>query len=130
MTMQDPIADMLTHIRNAQAVRHAEVDMPASKIKEEIARVLLEERYIENYEVSGDTKRRLNIKLKYFEGAPVIEEIHRASRPGLRIYKGAKELPEVRGGLGISIISTSQGMLSDRDARAKTLGGEVLCTVF
>lgn len=130
MTMQDPIADMLTQIRNAQAVSHPRVSMPASKTKEQIAKVLLEEGYITSFDVDGDKKKRLNIQLKYFQGAPVIEEIHRVSRPGLRSYKGSKQLPKVRGGLGVSIISTSKGILSSRKANAMGLGGEVICTVF
>lgn len=130
MTMQDPIADMLTHIRNAQAVGHPDVTMPSSKIKTQIAQVLLEEGYIEGHETAGDVKVTLTIKLKYLRGKPVIEEIHRASRPGLRIYKGTKELPRMRGGLGILIVSTNQGVLSSRNARARGLGGEVLCSVF
>ena len=131
MTMQDPIADMLTHIRNAHLAKHQEVDMPSSKIKVKIAGVLREEGYIEDFSVSAeDIKPRLNIKLKYYQGAPVITELHRTSRPGLRVYKAAKELPRVRGGLGISVISTSQGILSSREASKRRLGGEVVCTVF
>lgn len=130
MTMQDPIADMLTYIRNAHLAKHREVNMPSSKIKVKIAGVLREEGYIEDFGVSEDIKPRLNIKLKYYQGAPVITELHRTSRPGLRVYKSAKELPRVRGGLGISIISTSQGILSSREASKRKLGGEVVCTVF
>lgn len=131
MTMQDPIADMLTNIRNAQMVGHQDVTMPGSAMKQEIARVLQEEGYIESFEaleVAGHPK--LKIVLRYHEQKPVIEEIHRTSRPGLRIYKGARDLPVIRGGYGIAILSTSQGVISSRTAKAKGLGGEVLCTVF
>lgn len=130
MTMQDPIADMLTYVRNAQTAGHVDVTMPASKIKEQIAKVLLEEGYIAAYDVAGDKKPKMTIRLKYFKGAPVIEEIHRISRPGLRTYKDNQELPKVRGGLGVAIVSTSQGILSSRQATEKGLGGEILCTVF
>lgn len=131
MTMQDPIADMLTRIRNAQMAKHPAVEMPSSKTKVRIAEVLRAEGYIEGYQVSSDAQKpQLSIELKYFEGEPVIAEIDRVSRPGLRVYNSAGDLPQVRGGLGISIISTDQGILSSRDARDRGLGGEVLCTVF
>lgn len=130
MTMQDPIADMLTRVRNAQAARHAAVSMPCSKIKVAICEVLKEEGYIDEFDVDGDAKPMLNVALRYHEGQPVIEEIKRISRPGLRIYKACDELPDVRGGLGVAIISTNRGVMTGRDARAQGVGGEVLCTVF
>lgn len=130
MTMQDPIADMLTHIRNAQKAGHTKVTMPASRMKERIARVLLEEGYIKAYNLTEGKKPELVVELKYFQNTPVIEEINRISRPGLRAYKPVNELPKVRGGLGIAIVSTSQGVLSSREAAKKGLGGEILCTVF
>ncbi len=131
MSMTDPIADMLTRIRNAQAAQKAQVSMPSSKLKAAIARVLKEEGYIESYEVTEqDRKAVLTIGLKYYQGAPVIEFIERVSRPGLRIFKGKESLPKVRGGLGVAIVSTSQGVMTDRAARAAGHGGEVLCVVF
>ncbi len=130
MSMQDPIADMLTRIRNAQARTMECVEMPASKVKESIARVLKEEGYISDYATSDDVKKELTITLKYFEGKPVIEEISRYSRPGLRAYASAAEMPRVRGGLGVAIVSTNLGVITDRVARAKGVGGEVMCTVF
>jgi small subunit ribosomal protein S8 len=130
MSMQDSLADMLTRIRNAHARQKATVTMPSSNLKISVAEVLKNEGYITGYSVSGDVKPTLTIDLKYFEGKSVIEEINRTSRPGLRAYSGAKELPKVRGGLGIAIVSTSQGVMTDRAARAAGIGGEVLCTVF
>lgn len=130
MSMQDPIADMLTRIRNAQMARKQVVSMPASRIKEAIARVLRDEGYIHDFAVAGDVKKVLTVQLRYHDGKAVIEEIGRVSRPGLRIYKGAEELPKVRGGLGVAIISTNKGVMTDRAARAQGVGGEVLCTVF
>lgn len=130
MSMQDTVADMLTRIRNAQAVGKASVVMPSSKIKLELARVLKEEGYIGAYDVRGDIKKELNVELRYFEGKPVIAEIQRSSRPGLREYVGKKDLPNVRGGLGVAIVSTSKGVMTDRAARSAGIGGEVLCTVF
>lgn len=130
MSMQYPIADMFTRIRNAQAMQRAEVAMPSSKLKIAVADVLKEEGYIEGYEVSEvEGKSALNIILKYFAGVPVIEKIQVVSRPGLRIYKNKRELPSVMNGLGIAIISTSKGLMSDRLARRLGEGGEVLCYV-
>jgi small subunit ribosomal protein S8 len=129
--MTDPIADMLTRIRNGQGVALESVSMPSSRLKESIARVLEEEGYIAGFEVSEQpgNKRDLTISLKYFEGKPVIEKIQKVSKPGLRIYRGKNELPKVMGGLGVAIVSTSEGVMSDRSARAKGYGGEVLCIV-
>ena len=131
MSMQDPLSDMLTRIRNAQMAGKTSVDMPGSKLKAAVARVLKEEGYITDFAASADTgKPRLSIELKYFDGKPVIAEIDRISRPGLRSYAGKDELPSVRGGLGVAIVSTSRGVMTDRAARAAGVGGEVLCTVF
>jgi len=131
MSMQDPIADMLTRIRNAQARAKATVSMPSSTKKVAIASVLKDEGYIADYQVAGDaTKPELEVTLKYFEGRPVIEEIQRFSRSSLRRYASKGELPSVRGGLGVAIVSTSKGVMTDRAARAAGIGGEVLCTVF
>ncbi len=131
MSMQDPIADMLTRIRNAQMAAKTNVTMPASKVKAAVANVLADEGYIGEYSVAEDgAKAQLTIALKYFEGKPVIAEIDRASRPGLRYYVGSTELPSIRGGLGIAVVSTSQGVMSGRAARQAGIGGEVLCTVF
>ena len=128
--MTDPIADMLTRIRNAQAAGKLEVSMPASKLKQSVAKVLQDEGYIAGFEVQDDDgKPTLNVALKYYDGRPVIEHIKRVSRPGLRIYKGKDDLPKVQGGLGVAIISTSKGVMSDRAARAAGEGGEVLCYV-
>lgn len=130
MTMTDPIADMLTRIRNGQKARKVSVSMPASKAKEAIARVLEEEGYITGFATDGEgAAKELTIELKYFEGAPVIERIERASRPGLRIYRGKDGLPRVLGGLGVAIVSTSAGVMSDARAREKGIGGEVICVV-
>lgn len=130
MSMTDPIADMLTRIRNGQKARKVSVSMPASKQKEAVAQVLVDEGYVTGYAVDGDTSQKeLTIELKYFEGVPVIERIQRASRPGLRIYRGKDELPKVLGGLGVAVVSTSAGVMSDRQAREKGIGGEVLCIV-
>lgn len=128
--MTDPISDMLTRIRNAQAAGKVDVTMPASKMKVSIAKVLKEEGYIVDHEVSDDAKPVMTVTLKYFEGAPVIEKVQRVSRPGLRIYKGKDELPKVLNGLGIAIISTSSGLMTDKQARANGCGGEVICTVY
>jgi len=128
--MQDPLSDMLTRIRNAQQVGKASVSMPSSKLKVNVARVLQEEGYVADFAVSEDAQPQLNIELKYFEGKPVIVELDRVSRPGLRNYAGKAELPTVRGGLGVAIVSTSKGVMTDRAARAQGVGGEVLCTVF
>lgn len=129
MSMQDTVADMLTRIRNAQQANKSAVSMPSSKLKLAIAKLLLDEGYIATAEVDGDKKATLNIGLKYYEGKPVIEEIKRISRPGLRIYKGASDLPKVKQGLGILIVSTNKGILTDRAARAAGVGGEVLALV-
>lgn len=130
MSMTDPIADMLTRIRNAQAVSKAEVTMPSSKMKAAIAKVLKDEGYITDYSVAEqDNKAALTITLKYYEGKPVIDSINRYSRPGLRAYRGKDELPKVMGGYGIAIVSTSAGVMTDRAARAAGHGGEVICFV-
>ncbi|RUO39286.1 30S ribosomal protein S8 [Aliidiomarina taiwanensis] len=126
MSMQDPIADMFTRIRNAQAAKKVTVKMPASKQKEAIAKVLQEEGYITGYEIESGIKPVLEITLKYFENKAVIESIQRVSRPGLRIYKKRNELPTVMGGLGIAVISTSKGLMTDRAARSAGLGGEII----
>jgi small subunit ribosomal protein S8 len=131
MSMQDPLADMLTRIRNAQMAGKKKVQMPASKLKAAVAAVLLDEGYIGGVDtIEVDGKRNLVVNLKYFNGKPVIAEIDRKSRPGLRRYSSRDELPKVRGGLGVAIVSTSKGVMSDRAARAAGVGGEVLCTVF
>ena len=130
MSMTDPIADMLTRIRNGQKARKVNVVMPSSKEKLAIAAVLKEEGYITDFKIPDDgAKAELRIELKYFEGSPVIADVQRVSRPGLRVYRGKDDLPEVLGGLGISIVSTSAGVMSDRQARAKGVGGEVICVV-
>lgn len=130
MSMSDPIADMLTRIRNAQSVEKTAVAMPASKVKAAIAQVLKDEGYIDDFAVrENDGKPELHISLKYYAGRPVIEKIERVSRPGLRIYKGSQEIPKVMNGLGIAIVSTSHGVMTDRKARANGVGGEVLCIV-
>jgi len=130
MTMQDPISDLLTRIRNAQMAGHDSVSIPNSKIKRSILQVLESEGFIENFDSTSDVKSTINVGLKYHNGTPVIEEIQRISRPGLRIYKEADDLPSVRGGLGIAIVSTNKGVMTDKGARAAGIGGEVLCTVF
>lgn len=129
--MTDPVADMLTRIRNAGRVRHRRVDMPVSKLKKEIARILKENHFIHDYKVLDDGRHGvLRVYLKYYEDRPVIRHLERVSRPGLRQYRGARELPRVRGGLGLAIVSTSQGVMSDREARARNVGGEVLALVW
>ena len=130
MSMQDPIADMLTCIRNAHHRSKPEVAMPSSKLKASLAKVLQDEGYINSYSVSEDVKPTLTVELKYFDGKPVIEEIKRISKPSLRQYSGSTSLPQVRSGLGVAIISTSKGVMTDRAARAAGIGGEILCTVF
>ncbi|MCY3885516.1 MAG: 30S ribosomal protein S8 [Gammaproteobacteria bacterium] len=130
MSMQDPVADFLTRIRNALAVSMLSVSMPSSKLKVAICRVLEDEGYIRGFSVDDAVKPTLTVQLKYFEGVSVIEELRRVSRPGLRAYQKKQELPRVRGGLGIAIVSTNQGLMSDHSARGLGLGGEVLCTVF
>ena len=128
--MQDPIADMFTRIRNAQTARLQSVRMPSSKMKLSLCDVLKEEGYITSFSVEGDVKPEILVVLKYHDDRPVIEEIKRVSRPGLRIYKEADRIPKVRGGLGISIETTDKGLMTDRAARAAGVGGEVICTVF
>ena len=130
MSMQDPLADMLTRIRNAQMAEKAVVSMPSSTLKVAVAKVLKGEGYIADFQISSEVKPQLTIELKYFEGRPVIEEVKRVSRPGLRQYKAVEDLPKVRGGLGVSIVSTNKGVMTERAARAAGIGGEVLCTVF
>jgi small subunit ribosomal protein S8 len=128
--MSDPIADMLTRIRNAQASEKTSVVMPASKLKVAIAKVLKDEGYIEDFKLSQDgSKNLLEVGLRYYAGRPVIEKIERVSRPGLRIYKASRDIPQVMNGLGIAIVSTSHGVMTDRKARASGVGGEVLCIV-
>lgn len=129
MSMSDPIADMLTRIRNGQSAEKADVSMPASKIKQAIAKVLKDEGYIKDFSVTDGAKPEMTVSLKYFEGRPVIESMKRVSRPGLRIYKNKDELPQVMNGLGIAVISTSKGVMTDRQARTEGHGGEVVCFV-
>ena len=129
MSMQDPIADMLTRIRNGQAANKVAISMPSSKLKVAIANVLASEGYIESVKVLEGAKPELEITLKYFQGKPVVESIQRVSRPGLRIYKRKDELPKVMGGLGIAVVSTSKGVMTDRAARQAGLGGEIICYV-
>jgi small subunit ribosomal protein S8 len=130
MSMSDPIADMLTRIRNAQAVEKAVVAMPASKLKIAIAQVLKDEGYIDSFSTKQDAgKNELEIALKYYAGKPVIERIERVSRPGLRIYRGRDAIPHVMNGLGVAIVTTPQGVMTDRKARSVGVGGEVLCYV-
>jgi len=130
MSMSDPIADMLTRIRNAQLVEKASVSMPSSKLKVAIAQVLQDEGYIENFKVSSEGgKSLLEIALKYYAGRPVIERIERVSRPGLRVYRGRDAIPQVMNGLGVAIVTTPRGVMTDRKARQSGVGGEVLCYV-
>jgi small subunit ribosomal protein S8 len=130
MSMTDPIADMLTRIRNGQKARKVSVSMPASNAKEAVAAVLKSEGYITGYSNDGEgATKQLSVELKYFDGVPVIERIERSSKPGLRIYRGKESLPKVLGGLGVAIVSTSAGVMSDRQAREQGIGGEVLCVV-
>jgi len=130
MSMSDPIADMLTRIRNAQLAEKLTVAMPSSRVKASIAQVLKDEGYIEDFKVRDeDGKSTLEVALKYYAGEPVIEKIERVSRPGLRIYKGRDDIPKIMNGLGIAIVSTSKGVMTDRKARATGIGGEVLCIV-
>lgn len=131
MSMQDPLSDMLTRIRNAQMAGKTRVEMPGSKLKVAVAQVLKDEGYIGGFDAKSEGgKPRLAIELKYYQGKPVIIELDRVSRPGLRQYSGREELPSVRAGLGVAIISTSKGVMTDRAARAAGIGGEVLCTVY
>jgi small subunit ribosomal protein S8 len=130
MSMTDPIADMLTRIRNGQKARKVSVSMPASSAKIAVAEVLQDEGYVTGFSTDGEgAAKTLTVELKYFEGTPVIESIQRASKPGMRLYRGKDELPKVLGGLGVAIVSTSAGVMSDRKAREKGIGGEVLCIV-
>ena len=129
MSMQDPIADLLTRIRNGQASGKVSVSMPSSKQKLVIANLLLKEGYVASVKETGDVKKVLEIELKYYEGKPVVEMIQRVSRPGLRIYKKCRDLPRIMNGLGIAVISTSKGLMTDRAARKDGLGGEVICYV-
>src|SRR5204862_4556364 len=139
MSMHDPVADMLTRIRNAQMVGHTDVVMPASRLKASIAQVLKDEGYIEDFVIrdrsvaggkeKGSAKKELRIGLKYYAGRPVIERLERVSKPGLRVYKGSDDIPRVMNGLGVAILSTSRGVMTDRKARADGVGGEVLCIV-
>ncbi|UZE95818.1 30S ribosomal protein S8 [Alkalimarinus alittae] len=130
MSMQDTLADMFTRIRNGQMAEKVSVTMPSSKMKVSLAEVLKQEGFITDFNVEEGTKPTLTVELKYFEGKPVIETIKRVSRPSLRQYKGANELPKVSSGLGVAIISTSKGVMTDRAAREAGIGGEVICTVF
>ena len=131
MSMSDPIADFLTRLRNAQMAKLPSIKCPSSKTKQALSKVLQEEGYIDNYSVDpNDGKPLLTVELIYFRGKGVIEEIHRVSRPGLREYQGVSELPKVRAGLGVAIVSTNKGLMSDKKARDAGIGGEVLCTVF
>jgi small subunit ribosomal protein S8 len=130
MSMSDPIADMLTRIRNAQATEKVSVMVPASKVKQSIAQVLKDEGYIEDFAVrDNDGKPVIEIGLKYYAGKPVIERLERISKPGLRVYKGRDDIPKVMNGLGVAILSTSRGVMTDRKARADGVGGELLCIV-
>lgn len=129
MSMQDPLADMLTRIRNGQMAKKPAVTMPSSKTKVAVAKVLVEEGFVASYAVDGEKKPELTVELKYFEGKPVIEALKRVSRPGLRIYKPNGDIPKVMGGLGVAIVSTDKGVMTDRAARAAGVGGEVLCYV-
>ncbi len=130
MSVQDPVADMLTSIRNAQMMGIQKINVPHSKFKTDILTVLKDEGYINEFDIiSSDNKKTIQVALKYYQGKPVIEKIKRISRPALRIYKGCDELPVVRGGLGVAIVSTPKGVMSDKAARTHNVGGEVLCTV-
>ena len=130
MSMTDPIADMLTRIRNAQTAGHTEVSMPASKVKTSIAKVLKDEGYIEDFALRDNgAKKELHVGLKYYAGRPVIERLERVSKPGLRVYKGSQDIPRIMNGLGVAILSTSRGVMTDRKARADGVGGEILCIV-
>ncbi|MCW9013112.1 MAG: 30S ribosomal protein S8 [Gammaproteobacteria bacterium] len=129
MSMSDPIADMLTRIRNGQSAAKADVTMPASNMKQAVAKVLKDEGFIKDFAVNTDVKAEMTVSLKYFEGKPVIESIKRVSRPGLRVYKNKDELPKVLNGLGIAVVSTSKGVMTDREARSSGIGGEVICLV-
>jgi small subunit ribosomal protein S8 len=130
MSMSDPVSDMLTRIRNAQMVGHTEVVMPASRLKAAIAQVLKDEGYVEDFALRDNgAKKQLHIGLKYYAGRPVIERLERVSKPGLRVYKGRDDIPRIMNGLGVAILSTSRGVMTDRKARADGVGGEILCIV-
>jgi small subunit ribosomal protein S8 len=130
MSMTDPVSDMLTRIRNAQMVGHTEVVMPASRLKAAIAQVLKDEGYVEDFALrENGAKKELHIGLKYYAGRPVIERLERVSKPGLRVYKGREDIPRIMNGLGVAILSTSRGVMTDRKARADGVGGEILCIV-
>ncbi len=130
MSMSDPLADMLTRIRNGQQARKVSVSMPAAKLKSNVAQVLKDEGYIGDYSQSDESgKPTLTVELKYFDGKPVIEKLQRVSRPGLRRYSGAGDIPDVLGGLGIAVVSTSHGVMTGKEAKAKGVGGEIICTV-
>jgi small subunit ribosomal protein S8 len=130
MSMTDPIADLLTRVRNGQKARKVSVSMPYSAVKLAVAKVLKDEGYVAGYEESGEgAEKQLSIELKYYEGTPVIENVQRVSKPGLRVYRGKEDLPKVLGGLGVAIVSTSAGVMSDRQAREQGIGGEVICIV-
>ena len=130
MTFTDPIGDMFSRIRNGQMRSLNSVEIPSSNFRKNILEILKNEGYINNFQIETVNKPQLAIELKYFEGKPVIEEIDRYSRPGLRKYCGSSEIPSIRGGLGVAIVSTSKGVMTDRSARAAGIGGEILCTVF
>lgn len=131
MSMSDPIADMLTRIRNGLHAQMSDVSMPASKTKASIAEVLVQEGYIKGYKVAGEgAGKTLDIELKYFQGQPVIEDIARVSKPGRRVYAGSGDIPKVRDGMGVALVSTSRGIMTDKAARESGVGGEILCTVF
>ena len=130
MSMQDPLADLLTRIRNGLAARHRSVSMPSSKLKAAVCGVLRDEGYIADFSVEEGSRPTLTVNLKYHNGAPAIEELKRVSRPGLRVYRPCREIPRVRGGLGVAVVSTPRGVITDRSARQSGVGGEILCTVF
>ncbi|MYE13916.1 MAG: 30S ribosomal protein S8 [Gammaproteobacteria bacterium] len=130
MSMQDPLADLLTRIRNGLAARHRNVSMPSSRLKAAVCGVLRDEGYIKDFSVDEGVRPTLTVSLRYHNGAPAIEELKRVSRPGLRVYRGCRDIPRVRGGLGVAVVSTPRGVITDRAARQSGVGGEVLCTVF
>ena len=130
MSMQDPLADLLTRIRNGLAARHRNVSMPSSRLKAAVCGVLRDEGYIKDFSVDEGVRPTLTVSLRYHNGAPAIEELKRVSRPGLRVYRGCGDIPRVRGGLGVAVVSTPRGVITDRAARQSGVGGEVLCTVF
>ncbi len=130
MSMQDPLSDLLTRIRNGLAARHRSVSMPSSRLKAAVCGVLRDEGYIKDFSVDEGVRPTLTVRLRYHNGAPAIEELKRVSRPGLRVYRGCRDIPRVRGGLGVAVVSTPRGVITDRAARLSGVGGEVLCTVF